>query len=69
MDSVNQNLQQHTNEGATAGPSPRGHSNVCLLCGCSLIRRQSDKVLKDSPTELQQNIMNIIKRKIEPRQV
>uniref|UniRef100_A0A2A4JAT5 Uncharacterized protein n=1 Tax=Heliothis virescens TaxID=7102 RepID=A0A2A4JAT5_HELVI len=69
MVAVNQNLQLDANEGEQSGPSHRGHINVCLLCGCSLVRRQSDKVLKDNPTELQQDMINIIQMKIEPRQI
>ncbi|XP_075984951.1 uncharacterized protein LOC142982375 [Anticarsia gemmatalis] len=66
---VNQNLELNTTNDDQAGPSQRGHVNVCLLCGCSIARRQSDKILRDNPTELQQSMINIIKTKIEPRQV
>lgn len=65
---VNQNLQQDVKH-EHAGPSPRGHSTVCLICGNSLLRRQSDKILKENPTELQQNMINIIQIRIEPRQL
>lgn len=69
MAAINQDLQQDTDEPEQAGPSPWGHTHVCLLCGCSLIRRQSDNIVKDNPTELQQNMINIIQMKLETRQV
>lgn len=70
MAAVNQNLQQNISSGGEqAGPSRRGHINVCVLCGCSIARRQSDIILRENPTELQQNTINIIQGRLEPRQV
>ncbi|XP_023940272.2 uncharacterized protein LOC112047391 [Bicyclus anynana] len=64
MAAVNANLQS---EGA--GPSTRGHTNVCLLCGCSILQRQSDKLVKENPTEMQQSIINVIESKVAPREI
>ncbi|KAL4713350.1 hypothetical protein ACJJTC_016818 [Scirpophaga incertulas] len=43
--------------------------HVCLLCGCSIAQRQSDKILRDNPNELQQSMIDIIKNRVAPRQV
>ncbi|KAL4708097.1 hypothetical protein ACJJTC_009876 [Scirpophaga incertulas] len=71
MNAVNSNLQQNiaSREEQQAISTQRGHTNVCLLCGCSLIKKQSDKILRENPTELQQSIINIIMREREPRQI
>ncbi|CAH2071951.1 unnamed protein product, partial [Iphiclides podalirius] len=49
-----------------AGPSTRkkGHKNVCLLCGCSLLIRQSNKILRENPTDVQQCVKNIIESRV-----
>ncbi|XP_045778170.1 uncharacterized protein LOC123876079 [Maniola jurtina] len=52
-----------------AGPSPRGHTNVCPLCGISILRRQSNKILSDNPSELHQAIYDIIQNRLAPRQI
>ncbi|KPJ07451.1 hypothetical protein RR48_08464 [Papilio machaon] len=70
MFAVNENLQQEvSNSGEQAGPSHRGHAHVCLLCGCSIARRQSDKILKDSPTDLQRSIIAIIESRVAIRPI
>lgn len=46
-----------------------GHSKVCLMCGCSILRRKSDQILRSNPSELQQMIATIIINSIEPREV
>ncbi|KAL4713584.1 hypothetical protein ACJJTC_005069 [Scirpophaga incertulas] len=71
MAAVNISLQQavSSNDGEQAGSSQRGHIHVCLLCGCSIAQRQSDKILRDNPNELQQSMIDIIKNRVAPRQV
>lgn len=69
MAAVNQNVQQNTDNEPQAGTSHRGHINVCILCGCSLVRRQSNKILIDNPTEMQLQMIEKIKRHKEPQQV
>ncbi|XP_060807317.1 uncharacterized protein LOC132903317 [Amyelois transitella] len=68
---INDNLQQEvtSGDGEQAGSSQRGHTNVCLLCGCSITQRQSDRILRDNPNELHQSMIDIIKNKVAPRQV
>ncbi|XP_045456110.1 uncharacterized protein LOC123665925 [Melitaea cinxia] len=67
---VNNNLQNEVPGNLEAGSSTsRGHRNVCLLCGCSILRRQSDKILKESPNEMQQTIITIIASKLAPREI
>lgn len=46
-----------------------GHSKVCLMCGCSILRRKSDQILRSNPSELQQMIATIIINSIEPREL
>lgn len=68
---VNVNLQQEVsgNDDQPCGPSHRGHTHVCLLCGCSTLHRQRDRILRDNPTELHQSVINIIESRVAPRQV
>lgn len=71
MFEVNQNLQQHVsgNDDQQAGPSQQGHTNVCLLCGLSTLRRRSDRVLRNNPSELQLSMIAIIESRVAPREV
>ena len=46
-----------------------GHSKVCLMCGRSILRRKSDLILHNNPSELQQTIATIIVNFVEPREV
>lgn len=71
MFAVNQSLQQEVSGSGDqhAGPSHRGHTHACLLCGCSILHRQSDKILKDTPNDLQRCIIAIIENRLAPRQV
>lgn len=68
---VNVNLQQEVSgsDDQPCGPSHLSHTNVCLLCGCSTLHRQSDRILRDNPTELHQSMINIIESRVAPRQV
>ncbi|CAH2083256.1 unnamed protein product [Euphydryas editha] len=67
---VNNNLQNEVPGNEEAGPSTiRDHKNVCLLCGCSILRRQSDKIFIESPNEMQQTIITIIESKLAPREI
>ncbi|XP_050685540.1 uncharacterized protein LOC126979974 [Leptidea sinapis] len=69
MATVNHNLPSEVSGGVEAGTSTRGHTNVCLLCGCSILQQQSDIVLRENPTEMQQSIYNIIESRVAPRQI
>lgn len=71
MFSVNENLQQDSsgNIDQQAGSSHQGHTNVCLLCGLSTLRRRSDKILRSNPSQLQQSMINIIESRVAPREV
>ncbi|VVC91315.1 unnamed protein product [Leptidea sinapis] len=68
MATVNHNLPSDVSGGVEAGTSTRGHTNVCLLCGCSILQRQSDIVLRET-TEMQQYIYNIIESRVAPRDI
>lgn len=46
-----------------------GHHKVCIFCGRSILKRQSNIVLKDNPTELESTIINYVSSKIAPREV
>lgn len=69
MAAVNDTLHREVSGSEEAGPSTRGHTNVCLLCGCSTLQRQSDLILRQNPTEMQQSIINTIESKVAPREV
>lgn len=49
--------------------SRRGHTRVCVLCGLSVLRRRSDLIFKENPSNLEITIMNMIESRIVPRQV
>ncbi|CAH2105465.1 unnamed protein product [Euphydryas editha] len=69
--SVNENFQQDLSGNADqqAGPSHRGHTNVCLLCGLSTLRRRGDKILRSNPSELQLCMIAIIESRVQPRKI
>ncbi|RVE41837.1 hypothetical protein evm_013521 [Chilo suppressalis] len=69
MSAINRSLQNEVPDGEAAGTSTRGHTNVCILCGCSILQRQSDKILKENVNEMQQSIINIIESKVAPREI
>lgn len=71
MFSVNRDLQQEVsaNDNQQAESSHQGHAHVCLLCGSSILRRQSDLILRNNPTQLQITMRNIIESRVAPRQV
>lgn len=46
-----------------------GHSNVCLMCGCSILRRRADQILRSNPSELQEMITTVILNSIEAQEV
>jgi hypothetical protein len=49
--------------------SLRGHTNVCILCGISLMNRQRDAIVRDNLTDLQQAIHIEVVNRAEPRYV
>ncbi|CAK1603536.1 unnamed protein product [Parnassius mnemosyne] len=70
MISVNHSLQEISGiDDQQPGPSHRGHVSVCLLCGCSILQRQSDRILRDNPTDLHQLMYTLIENRVAPRQV
>ncbi|GBP34175.1 hypothetical protein EVAR_30727_1 [Eumeta japonica] len=72
MAAVNRALQEEGNppDGQQASTScNRGHTHVCILCGCSTLRRQRDIILRENPTELHTSMVTIIEQRIAPRQL
>lgn len=72
MRNVNENMQREDicNIDNQPGPSQEvGHSRVCLLCGCSILRRRSDVILHSNPNQLQQEIVTVITHSIPLNQV
>ena len=74
MMTVNQKIHEQvsSNDNQLPGSSHSqvmGHSKVCLMCGCSILRRKSDQILRNNPSELQQTIATIITNSVEPREV
>ncbi|CAG4990707.1 unnamed protein product [Parnassius apollo] len=68
--SVNHSLQEISGiDNQQPRPSPQGHTSVCLLCGCSLLRRKSDRILRDNPMDLHKLMFTIIENRVAPRQV
>ncbi|CAG4984427.1 unnamed protein product [Parnassius apollo] len=70
MISVNHSLQEISGiDDQQPGPSHQGHASVCLLCGCSILQRQSDRILRDNPMDLHQLMFTVIENRVAPRQV
>ncbi|CAG4996456.1 unnamed protein product [Parnassius apollo] len=70
MISVNHNLQEISCiDDQQPGPSHQGHASVRLLCGCSILQRQSDRILRDNPMDLHQLMFTVIENRVAPRQV
>ncbi|KAJ8728927.1 hypothetical protein PYW07_006623 [Mythimna separata] len=67
MQGVNDEL--HGNNDRSAGSSHRGHREVCLLCGRSLVKLQSHLVLSPSTSSHHVKIAEIVERTIAPRQI
>ncbi|XP_023954035.2 uncharacterized protein LOC112057726 isoform X2 [Bicyclus anynana] len=67
MEAVNQDLSPNVK--IEIEPRQLGHTHVCLLCGCSLLHKQRDKILRDNATELQENMVKVIQLEIQPRQL
>ncbi|RVE41315.1 hypothetical protein evm_014038 [Chilo suppressalis] len=64
------NAQLHGDEyDRSAGPSLCGHTLVCLLCGRTLVNRQSHHILRQNTTDIIQRVIQIIENKIAPRQL
>lgn len=67
MQSVNDEL--HGNNDRSAGPSRRGHKEVCLLCGRSLAKLQSHLILSVTTSSRHNKTIQIVESRIAPRQV
>ncbi|KAL4702082.1 hypothetical protein ACJJTC_002281 [Scirpophaga incertulas] len=65
MQTVNAQLTDNSERDRCAGPSRRGHTEVCLVCGRSLANRQSHVILRDQD----QAVIQIIQNRLSPRQV
>lgn len=67
MRNVNENMQQEDISDMENQPGTSegvGHTRVCLLCGCSILRRRSDVILHPNPNQLQQQIVTLVTNSI-----
>lgn len=69
MRTINQQLATGCEDASGSGSSRRGHRLVCILCGRSLISRQSHLVVNENQSELQRQMSFIVETRIMPRQV
>ncbi|CAG5052390.1 unnamed protein product [Parnassius apollo] len=70
MISVNRSLQEIFGfDDQQPRPSHQGHASVCLLCWCSILRRQSEIILRNNPRDLHQLMFTITEHRVAPRQV
>ncbi|KAL4718241.1 hypothetical protein ACJJTC_018240 [Scirpophaga incertulas] len=58
MQTINTQIYENRQNDPSAGPSRKGHTQVCLVCDRSLLNRQSDHILREYPSSLILNITN-----------
>ncbi|XP_072936633.1 uncharacterized protein [Epargyreus clarus] len=63
------NISLSEGDGASTSHHSVGHTKVCILCGRSVMKRQSNAVLRTHPTSVQQNIASIVSDLIQPSEV
>lgn len=69
MQTINAQIHGNNECEPSAGSSRRGHTQVCPVCGRSLLNRQSDHIIKQNPSSLTLRMINLIKSTVAPRQV
>lgn len=69
MQTINAQIHGNNECDPSAGSSRRGHTQVCPVCGRSLLNRQSDHILKENPSSLTLRMINLIRTTVAPRQV
>ncbi|CAG4980978.1 unnamed protein product [Colias eurytheme] len=69
MRAVNDALNRDSGEQQAAGSSHQGHTQVCVLCGLSILRRRSDLILRGNGSYLDRSIANIVQSRIAPREI
>lgn len=69
MQTVNAQIHGNIESDIPAGSSRRGHAQVCLICGRSLLNRQSDLILKENPSSLTLRMIDLIQNMVAPYQV
>lgn len=69
MQTINAQIHGNIESDSSAGSSRHGHAHVCLVCGRSLLNRQSDLILKENPSSLTLRMIDLIQNMVAPYQV
>ncbi|CAG5023205.1 unnamed protein product [Parnassius apollo] len=68
MQSINAQIHGNNECHPSACSSRLGHTQVCPVCGRSLLNRQSDHIHKENPSSLTLRMINLIRATVAPRQ-
>ncbi|KAL4705367.1 hypothetical protein ACJJTC_004590 [Scirpophaga incertulas] len=69
MQTINTQIHENRQNDPSAGPSRKGHTQVCLVCDRSLLNRQSDHILREYPSSLILSMIHLIQNKVSPHEV
>ncbi|CAG5026249.1 unnamed protein product [Parnassius apollo] len=69
MQSINAQIHGNNECHPSACSSRLGHTQVCPVCGRSLLNRQSDHIQKENPSSLTLRMINLIRATVAPRQI
>ncbi|CAG5054301.1 unnamed protein product [Parnassius apollo] len=69
MQSINAQIHGNNECHPSACSSRLGHTQVCPVCGRSLLNRQSDHIHKENPSSLTLRMINLIRVTVAPRQI
>ncbi|CAG5045477.1 unnamed protein product [Parnassius apollo] len=69
MQSINAQIHGNNECHPSACSSRLGHTQVCPVCGRSLLNRQSDHIHKENPSSLTLRMINLIRATVAPRQI
>ncbi|CAG5024191.1 unnamed protein product [Parnassius apollo] len=69
MQSINAQIHGNNECHPSACSSRLGHTQVCPVCGRSLLNRQSDYIHKENPSSLTLRMINLIRATVAPRQI
>lgn len=69
MKTVNAQLIENNEQDRFAGSSRRGHTQVFLLCGRSVVNLRSHVIMRENASNDEQAVIQIMENRIAPRQV
>ncbi|KAL4714678.1 hypothetical protein ACJJTC_012595 [Scirpophaga incertulas] len=69
MQTINTQIHENRQNDPSVGPSRKGHTQVCLVCGRSLLNRQSDHILREYPSSLILSMIHLIQNTVSPHEI